>query len=363
MTSSEMFFRISTDGKRTHYPLKDFYCGADSSACWIIGGGPSLSEMPIDLIADSPIPKFTMNLAGHGLLRPDFWTSYDSTARFQKSCYLDPSIVKFLHYSRSTDLVPETTCKVCDAPGTMFFERHRENSYEAFLPSGMDTGERAGRIGDWQDSLLQAIQIAYVIGFRTLYLLGCELFVRPTAEQLELGAQRGVEYNSRELLGHFYRRCESAGVSRKDLLDAHGGGQYHFEESKPIDSTVRTDYHYFRVAQYLRLARRSMSTAGLRLVSVTPNSRLNDDFVYESVSDVLDQIGESVGDWRREPTQGRYTETENRGKSGIGPMKDFLPHYQNESLNREENAGPAFPKPPRCPAELPELAVDINESP
>jgi hypothetical protein len=72
-----MFFRIATDGARTPLDLRNHFAGPARTACWIVGGGPSLRDAPVAEIASSPVPKFAINLAGAGLLRPTIWTSYD----------------------------------------------------------------------------------------------------------------------------------------------------------------------------------------------------------------------------------------------------------------------------------------------
>lgn len=347
-----MFYRIETDGKRQPVQLQNFYSGPQPSACWIIGGGVSLGELPVKLIQESRIPKFSMNLAGTGLICPDFWTSYDPTARFHRSVYLSPAVTKFIHRSRAMDLVPESTFKVCDCPATLFFDRSRENSFEKFLES------RVPAVPDWQDSFLQAIQIAYQLGFRRLYLAGCELFIAPTVAQIQLAQRSQVDYSKRELLKNFIQRCLDAGVCKNALSALNGGAQYHFDESKSLDATIQTDFHYFRVSQYLRLARKALATAGLEIISVTPQSRLNDYFNYQSVQDVVESVRTEFGDHSAERTRGLYTEQLDRTPAAIGPMRDFQPHFAGEADR------PALEKPRRPQViDLPEVPVYLNENP
>ena len=348
-----MFFRLHTDGTAEPAGLQSLFAGPMSTACWLIGGGPSLAGLPTDEIARSPLPKLAVNLAGHGLLRPTFWTSYDPTARFHRSIYLDASILKFVHRCRAMDLIPGTTFKVCEAPATLFFERDPQRGYHDFLRSSPITLPAIDRpqpaITDWQDSFVQAIEIAWQLGFRTLYLAGCDMFVRPSPEQLALAETVGVEYRPREPLRDFFDRCRHAGLNPARLESVPHGGQYHFDEQKPLAAAIQTDLHYYRVVQYLRLARRSMALAGLELVCVTPDSRLNDHVAYRDATEVLDQIAETVGDPRRETTRGRYTGTA-AAPVAAAPMKDLPPHNWKR--------GSATPPPaaaPRAPARSPEM--------
>jgi len=72
-----VFYRLNTDQTELPVPLENLYAGPTPSACWLIGGGPSLRQLPVDHIRDSPIPRMCINLSGSRLLRPTFWTSYD----------------------------------------------------------------------------------------------------------------------------------------------------------------------------------------------------------------------------------------------------------------------------------------------
>lgn len=381
-----MFFRLHTDGRSERVDLAGSFSGPTRTACWLIGGGPSLADLPTEAIAASPAPKFAVNLAGHGLLRPTFWTSYDPTARFQRSIYLDASILKFVHRCRAMDLIPGTTFKVCEAPATYFFERDPQRGFHDYLapacaqtrspplPSAPSSGSpqgTAGGIADWQDSLIQAIDIAYRLGFRTLFLAGCDMFVPPSPEQIARAQTVGVTYRPREPLRDFCDRCRQAGLASDELERLPTGRQYHFEEHKPLAAAIQTDWHYFRVAQYLRLARRAMALAGLELISVTPLSRLNDHFPYRPAAAVLGEIAATVGDPRTETTRGRYTGAPPTPPDHLAPMRDFPPHHWPRRSKAPPPPPQAAPAPsPRAAArqrlrqtleELPDIPVDIPE--
>lgn len=348
-----MFYRLQTDGVQTPSALVDSFAGPVPSACWLIGGGPSLAELPCEKIARSPIPRMTINLAGTRLMRPTFWTSYDPSARFHRSVYLDASVMKFVHRRRAMDLVPETTYKVCECPNTYFFERDGQRGYHDFL-SASHTG-----IVDWADSMVQAIDILYRLGFRIIYLAGCEMQVRLSQPQRDLAAGSGVDSQSLELLSDFLKRAEDAGVSAEDLDALPQGPHYHFDVTKPVRAAANTDAHYFRISQFLRLSRRSLSLAGVRLISVTPSSRLNDYFPYQPINSVLKTIRRKVGDPAKEPVKDLYRQTHPRHPSDLGPMRDMRPHnWKSESpppANQlpqpkelvVENRGEADSPPPR----------------
>ncbi len=363
-----MFFRKSTDGTQVSIPLENQFAGPAATPCWIIGGGPSLSQLAIADIVNSPCPRFAVNLAGAGLVRPQFWTSYDPTNRFHRSVYLDPSITKFVHAGRAMDLVPETTYKVCECPSLYFIDREQQNGFQQF------PGQGTAPITDWQDSLIQAIDIAYRLGFRQLYLAGCDMRIRPSQTLRRAAAKLGVESIAGEPLGHFLRRCERSGMSREQITSHALGKQYHFEESKSLTAAVQTDLHYYRVVQYLRLARRSLGLAGLQISSVTPGSRLNDHFPSLSVTEACRQIAKTIGDPARESTLGLYTGKRDRRPRKLGAMTDLRPHFWNEKeeaaskpgmqIQRRDEVGPRKIARPRLRQALEdaiEINVDLNE--
>lgn len=344
------------------------WCGPKRTACWLIGGGPSLNSLPTDRIAASPLPKFAINLAGHGHFRPTFWTSYDPTSRFHPSIYLDPSIFKFVHTARAMDLIPGTTFKVCESPSLYFFERDRLRGFNDFLQPGEECSAEKDTITDWQDSFIQAIAITWQLGFRVLYLAGCDMQIRPSREQLDRAMQAGVDFRSGEPLKEFFARCGKAGLSRQELERLAAPEQYHFDETKPLAAAVQTDWHYFRVAQYLRLSRRAL--AGLELISVTPDSRLNEFLEYRPIDEVLATIHRTIGDPAQETTRGRYTST--AGEPRRASMRDFPPHNWpargcrpgTEKIPDEplkEEAGDPRKRLRTALQELPEVAVPLDE--
>jgi hypothetical protein len=314
-----LFYRMDPDLQTMPVDLEGAFAGPQASACWVIGGGPSLNTLPCDEIAQSPLPKMGLNLSGTGRLRPTFWTSYDPTVRFHRSIYLDPGVMKFVHRRRAMDLVPETTFKVCECPATYFFDRDAGRGFSRLLDP------QATGIIDWLDTLVQAIDILYRLGFRTLYLAGCDMQIQPTAAQIERAHAAGVQPDSWSSLSDFVVRCREQGLAVDDLAALGTVSTYHFDSEKSLDQALRTEAHYFRIAQCLRLSRRCLAYHGLRLVSVTPDSRLNADFPYQPVDEVLQQIRETVGDPRAEPTLGLYGQRMPRWPGRRWPMKDVKP--------------------------------------
>lgn len=345
-----LFFRLQTDQTQVPVALEDQYSGPQRTSCWLLGGGPSLSRLPLTEITQCPVPKMSINLAGTGLIRPTFWTSYDPSARFLKSIYLDPGITKFVHRRRGMDLVPETTFKVCECPNLYFFERDGARGFANFV-----SREHPG-IVDWADSFVQGIDILYRLGFRRIFLAGSEMRVTPSPAQQELARLRGVLWDSGEPLSEFVKRCVRAGLSEQELDVVEKCSPYHFDEQKSIRAAANCDQHYFRIVQYLRLCRRSLALGGLELISVTPDSRLNDHFEYRPVEQVLSEIKQEIGDPELEQTRGLYHVIGPRQTRSVAAMRDFKPHNWPAETPKPGAAGvPAeMPVPPALPAATPD---------
>jgi len=324
------FFRWTTDKRKHETSLRNQFAGPGGSSCWLVGGGPSLKQADIELLNASPAPKMCINLAGAGLIRPTFWTSYDPTSRFLRSVYLDAGVMKFVHRRRAMDIVPETTFKVCECPNLYFFEGDSQRGFNDFLSQSHRT------IVDWNDSMVQAIDILYQLGFRTVYLLGCEMRISASEEMIEFARQRNVEYRPEKLLGDFVKECEAKGISKAELASLQSPEQYHFEQQKSFEATISTDFHYFRVAQFMRLSREAISLAGMKLISVTPGSLLNDYFETINQAEASQRILESVGDPGKEQTAGRYTDDRVRLPKLGGMMRDFQPlHWSQKTVEQK----------------------------
>ena len=91
----------------------------------------------------------------------------------------------------------------------------------------------------------------------------------------------------------------------------------------------------------------------MRLISVTPGSRLNDYFEVMDLVEASRRILESVGDPATEQTAGRYTDDRVRLPTLCGMMRDFQPlHWSQKSgeqkrepVNNKREANNTKPQP------------------
>jgi hypothetical protein len=316
-----LFFRRDAHRRDRAIQLENLYAGGPlASSCWLIGGGPSLSQIDPGEIAATAIPRMAVNNNGAGWLRPHFWTSYDPSHRFLASLYLDASILKFVHDRRAHELVPGTAIPVGLAPGVVCFRRATPHSETGWLNAS------GSAIVDRRDSFIQAIDILYRLGFRRLWLLGCDLRVGLSDEQRDWATRRGVAVDEREGLADLVARCRQHDLDLTELSRLPTGRQYHFGETKPFEAAVRTDQHYARVADWLRQSRALLLQQGLELLTLSPTSRLSIDFPGPTWTVAVEAIRSEWGDPRAQPAPGLYSDQAVRPSTAenhfAGPLHD-----------------------------------------
>jgi len=203
--------------------LNDLFLDASLFLCC---SGPSL--LTYDLTRLQNLPTMAVNncpvaLRKHGGFSPDFWTMTDDVPNFVASIYEDPKIIKFLPEGKCTNKLFDNNkwdrqssgddCfkmrLVDDCPGVLYYRRPRKED-EFFSPDtffALDEfcwGNWAQRCAcgyvrpeevkdklcpqcqrrdHWgsRSCMLVAVRIAYELGFRNVFLLGCDF-------KMEMGA-------------------------------------------------------------------------------------------------------------------------------------------------------------------------------
>lgn len=331
--------------------MRGHLASVERSAAFVVGGGPSLRDLAADTLrqmhTDVPASRFAMNLAGRGedgagwLVRPTHWCGYDPTVRFMRSTFLDPSIQKWVRTGRLNDLVPETTLKVRDCPNVLGYDMEYRTFDNFIYPT-------AEKVNDSLDSLVLCIDIAYLLGFRELFLIGTDMRIKPSDAQIALAESHGVSYpvtyegRTSDRLKHFIQayakaRSISESAACKEMEGVERESQYAFPETKSFGAAVACDTHYWERVEYLRLSRKTFAQAGLSITSCTPGSRLNTWFPYRSPEQVCDYLLERHGDPRKESTSGKYTAKQEH----LLPWhKDIAPHFRKEMPKPKEPLAP-----------------------
>ena len=138
--------------------------GLYTGPAFLLCPGPSLASTPLDLLRKPGLATMTLNRAAY-VFRGTFHIAADSPGHTPESVWRDPNIIKFLPRGRAPRDWPRH-------PGVVFYRVAKKGEYGDLLvgeqiPMGFPTtGGRA--------TLPMAIGVLYRLGFRKVYLLGCD---------------------------------------------------------------------------------------------------------------------------------------------------------------------------------------------
>ena len=121
--------------------------------------------------------------------RPTLWTCVDDPGRFIDTGWKDPGVLKFVpvcHWGRRLRIqavdgtMRDSAYRVAQMPSVLFFRRSNHFDHERFLtgdavPWGNDpkSTDSLGIKGK-RSVMLVALRLLHHLGFRTVYLLGCD---------------------------------------------------------------------------------------------------------------------------------------------------------------------------------------------
>lgn len=157
-----MFYRFTPSGARISIDLDDLFFG---SSLFLLGGGPSLKDMPLELLKHPSIITLAMNNVPCVFNHPTMWVCADKPPCFSQHIYASPTIMKFTMISRRSEMVGITGKKVFEFPN-MFFYGVKDFSLGDFLNKDRD-------LVWWKSVFPIALQLAHRLGFRRVYLVGC----------------------------------------------------------------------------------------------------------------------------------------------------------------------------------------------
>jgi len=165
--------------------MANFYRGRSA---FLILSGPSLNQLDLPLLNQRGIITMGVNNAWT-IHRPNLWTCVDDPGRFIDTGWKDPGITKFvpvchrvrrLRIQKPDGSMQPSAFHVSQMPSVLFYRRSNHFDHERFLtgdsvPWGND-GNQADTLGikGKRSVMLAAMRLLYHLGFRTVYLLGCD---------------------------------------------------------------------------------------------------------------------------------------------------------------------------------------------
>lgn len=292
-----LFEKVSPDGFFSSDDcLTGFYGAAAGSSCCILGSGPSvrgkLPRLSLELRRNGIAP-FSINWGGYESgwkCYPALWTSYDPCDKFSSHIFRDPSVLKLVLKDRSAEWLAGGKFAAHECPNTRFFA-HEEKGVANMLGYG--------KIVDARDSFLQAVDLAIRLGFKTIYLAGCDFFVSLSDRQQQQMHSWFTEYAkptddkpaptytyadpNNSLLGALTYLAQQAKTTvhsfandlrKLDELDLYSFGNAGSSWFK----AASCDHHYFASVNWLMRGRRCLDALGVQVALLdtytSPRSRL-----------------------------------------------------------------------------------------
>jgi hypothetical protein len=205
-----MFFRENG----MNLDLVDLHAGR---SLFLVLNGPSLTGFDWARLKQPGICTFGINNGAH-LLRPNFWTSVDDPSRFMESIWRDPTITKFVpmsHFQKPIwDRERNTFSRelVRSFPNVVGYRRNEAFSPDKWLIEDTINWGNHSKRGGGRSVMLASLRIAFLLGFRKVYLLGCDFYMDETKhywfpEQRSANAISN-NTNSYSLMRGFFNRLQ-----------------------------------------------------------------------------------------------------------------------------------------------------------
>lgn len=285
--------------------IADSFCGR---SVFLIASGPSFLALDHTKLRQPGIVTMGLNNSAR-TFRPNLWTSVDSPDHWLKSIWLDPSIQKFVPLSHvekkifDSDAWRHLDVTVGDCPNVVFYKRNEHFQAKQWLWEDTINWGNHKDHGGGRSIMLAAIRILFILGFRRVYLLGCDFNMSPEAK-------------------------------------------YHFEQDRNKGSVRGNQETYAKLNQWFTQLRPLFEREDFNVLNCNPQSNLKAfDFIGFD-----DAINEALSHFRftdvtKERTRGLY-ETETREKEeGTGRDPNWYRPNGPRGLKRCRFCGKKCAKP------------------
>lgn len=150
--------------------LVDLYAGG---SLFLVLNGPSFDERQRILLTPRPgIVTMGTNNGAHAY-RPDLWTCVDDPRRFMPSIWQDPKIAKFVPMEQFSR--PCSTGQLVGAmPHVIGYRRNDHFRADWWLWETTFNWGNSKERGGGRSVMLVALRLAWLLGFRRVYLVGCD---------------------------------------------------------------------------------------------------------------------------------------------------------------------------------------------
>tara|TARA_R100000700_G_scaffold41062_1_gene59395 strand:- start:2065 stop:3021 length:957 start_codon:yes stop_codon:yes gene_type:complete len=221
--------------------MKDQFAGMP---IFLVLSGPSLRTHNLSLIHEEGAFSFGVNNSW-SVHRPTFWTCADPPKKFLSQGWLDPRILKFVPQGKEHNKIRKkidgkfhsSSITTKDCPNVVYYPRNTDFDHQFFLS---EPTVNWGNMGGVKDSLglkggrsvmLAAIRLSFYLGFRSIYLLGCDFKMEEGAQNYAFKQERtkGAVNGNNSTYNALIKRFEAL----KPLFDRRGLSVYNCnKESK-----------------------------------------------------------------------------------------------------------------------------------
>lgn len=275
-----MPFFYSAEGNVDYKTVGNFR----GSSAFLICGGPSFGKLDHSLLSTC----WTMGLNNSPkTYRPDAWCCVDQPSRFLRSIWTDPKIMKFVPFDHTEeklwDSQPDSwgpmyknkkkdILKVRECPNVTYYRRNEKFEPSRFLWEYTINWGDHSKWGGGRTCMLAALKILFILGFRNIYLLGCDLQMDENTkyhfdENRDRAAQKGNMNTYKKMI------------------------EVYFPQLKP---------HFDRV--------------GFKVYNCNPDSRLK-EFPYVPFEEAVKRSMKLIGDSEKEVSCGMYRKYEDKMKT------------------------------------------------
>lgn len=194
-TSEKPHLYRFVNGKLEHVDLVGMY---QDQAVFIIAGGPTLNDLDLDGLTQPGIMTFGLN-NGTSVFRTNMQVSVDQASKFLTTMYEDPRVMSFATTGTQNNVLWDVkkkdfgTKRLSECPNVVYF---KSNSYQDGVSDTWDerwfdescitighTGKYMNKEGvkvhggGSRSVMLASFKLAYMLGFRRVYLLGNSFFM------------------------------------------------------------------------------------------------------------------------------------------------------------------------------------------
>lgn len=251
-------------------------------SAFLICNGPSFAQLDHSLLRQPGIMVFGMN-NGPRTFRPDFWTCVDDPSRFIKSIWLDPRITKFVPQAHFEKCIFDngtawamTNIRVGDCPNVIGYRRNEKFVANRFFKENTLNWGCHKDFGGSRSVMLPAIRILHILGFRKIYLLGCDMNMSETYT-------------------------------------------YHFDEKRDKGAVNCNMSTYQRLKEeYLPQLKPYLEEEGVQVFNCNPDSALK-VFPFKSYEDAINETIAPLGDVKNERTYAMYSKPGTKDEFKVEP--------------------------------------------